>query len=222
MVDRSLFVTQSAKTFRHGLAEVLKMAIVDDEALFTLLEERGPDLVTSRLASAPPSAAAATDEAIIYRTLRSYLGHEGPNMFETYQDRPHAFGHTWSPGFEPAARLLHGHAVSIEMAFSATMATVMGWISASDRDRILNLCQRLDLAIYHPVITKVDTLTRAQQAMRAKRGGHALWAPLPRAAIGQCDYAQDISDELLKETIETHRGLCTARQNSGGIDPLLG
>nr|WP_062337372.1 hypothetical protein [Herbidospora sakaeratensis] len=103
---------------------------------------------------------------IVYRTPPSYLGHEGTNMFEIYQGRPHAFGHTWSPAFEMAAGLRHGHAVSIEMAFSSTMASLLGWIDEATRDRILDAYQRLGLAITHPVINDVD-LPIAEQQSRA-------------------------------------------------------
>ena len=38
--------------------------------------------------------------------------------------RPHAYGHTWSPGFEIKAGLLHGHAVSVGMGLGAYFSYV--------------------------------------------------------------------------------------------------
>jgi 3-dehydroquinate synthetase len=220
LVDRSLFATLPDKDVRHGLAEALKMAIIDAEPLFAMFEH-STDLVTSRLASPAGTPQAAHEEIIIRRTLESFLRHEGPNLWEIYQDRPHAFGHTWSPGFEPAARLLHGHAVSIDMAFSSTLASLLGWIPTDTRDRILDACQQLGLAIYHPILGRPGLLADAQQATRAKRGGHALWAPLPRPGIGRCDYASDISADLLDQALKEHTRLCAARPVAGGIDPYL-
>ncbi|SDH09470.1 3-dehydroquinate synthase [Sinosporangium album] len=212
LVDRSLFATLAEPDFRHGLAEVLKMAIVDDFELFDLLDSHGGDLVAARLAR-PGSV----DDAIVFRTLRSYLRHEGPNLFEVFQDRPHAYGHTWSPGFELAAGLRHGHAVSVEIAFSATLAALLGWLTSAERDRILDVCQKLGLAIHHPAITDVDMLVRAQQAMLAKRGGGGLWAPLPRG-IGGCGYVPDVSLSLLRSAIGAHSALCETRSGCDGQD----
>ena len=56
-------------------------------------------------------------QRILGRAIKSYVEAEYGNLYETHQCRPHAFGHTWSPGFEIPAGLLHGHAVSVGMGF---------------------------------------------------------------------------------------------------------
>ncbi|MEM1335486.1 MAG: hypothetical protein AAGG08_18730, partial [Actinomycetota bacterium] len=48
ITDRHFFSSLRAGWLRHGLAEVVKMAVVDDAELFELLEDVGPDLVTTR------------------------------------------------------------------------------------------------------------------------------------------------------------------------------
>ena len=37
---------------------------------------------------------------IITKAMEGYLQSEYGNLWETHQCRPHAFGHTWSPGYE--------------------------------------------------------------------------------------------------------------------------
>jgi 3-dehydroquinate synthetase len=106
------------------------------------------------------------------------------------------------------------------MAFSTTMSCLSGRIDASNRDRILDAIQRLGLAIWHPAVADIDMLQDAQKMMYAKRGGHGLWAVLP-TGIGRCDYAQDVSITLLKDTINLHRRLSAARQHADGIDRFL-
>jgi len=135
-------------------------------------------------------------------------------MFETYQDRPHAYGHTWSPKFEPAAKLMHGHAVTIGMAFGATLATEMGWLSSPDRDRILKLCQELGLSVYHPVLEDLDLMIQGQKNMRRKRGEGGLWAALP-VTIGACDYAQEVPPELLATAVQKHKAMCEQLPHQG-------
>merc|ERR1712176_1718048 len=61
-------------------------------------------------------------DLIVGRALDSYVKSEYGNLWETHQARPHAYGHTWSPGYELPAGMLHGHAVATCMGFGAYMA----------------------------------------------------------------------------------------------------
>lgn len=61
-------------------------------------------------------------------------------------------GHTWSPTLEltPALPLRHGHAVSIDMAFSVTLAWTRGYITEEERDEFHGMLSRVGLAMDHP------------------------------------------------------------------------
>ncbi|MFC6091498.1 hypothetical protein [Saccharothrix lopnurensis] len=209
LVDRALFRTLAPEHLRHGVAEIVKMAAVDDEALFTLLQRHGRALLDTRFATTgdDPELAGIADE-VLFRSLHAYLRHEGANMFETRQDRPHAYGHTWSPKFEPVAGLLHGHAVAVEMAFTATLATLVGWLDVDGRDALLAVCRDLGLAVHHPVIEDLELMRAAQETVRRKRGGSALWAVAPRGGLGRCDYLAEVEHRLLAEAVGRHRALC--------------
>jgi demethyl-4-deoxygadusol synthase len=76
-----------------------------------------------------------------YESIKTMLELETPNLHELMLDRVIAYGHTWSPTLEltPQPHLLHGHAVNIDMALSATIAAQRGYITPEDRDRILGL-----------------------------------------------------------------------------------
>lgn len=220
LVDRQFFRTLALGHIRNGMAEIIKMAVTDDSELFALMEQHGSQLLNTHFGTVPTADCPDLAEIgkiadeVIYRSLFSYMKHEGTNMFETFQDRPHAYGHTWSPRYEPAAKLMHGHAVTIEMAFGATLALEMGWIKTEERDRIVALCQSIGLSVYHPILEDVDLMIAAQKNMRCKRGDGGLWAPLP-TGIGRCDYAQEIAPELLKQAITSHQKLCTTLANQG-------
>ena len=140
-------------------------------------------------------------------------------MFETFQDRPHAYGHTWSPRFEPAAKLLHGHAVSIGMAFGASLAVEMGWLTTSQRDRIIALCRSIGLAVYHPLLEDATLLIDGQKNMRRKRGEGGLWAPLP-TGIGSCDYAQEVPPHLLEKALSAHQLTCSQLSDGGAGEQM--
>jgi 3-dehydroquinate synthase len=215
LVDRNFFRTLATGHVRNGMAEIIKMAVTDDPVLFELMEQYGSRLLETHFATVEGDAelAAVADE-VIYRALFSYMKHEGTNMFETYQDRPHAYGHTWSPRFEPTAKLMHGHAVAIGMAFGTSLAVEMGWLKSGERDRIINLCRSLGLSVYHPILEDIDLMLEGQKNMRRKRGEGGLWAPLP-TGIGSCDYAQEVSSGLLQAAIENHKHLCSSLSDSG-------
>ncbi len=215
LVDRHFFRTLPLGHIRNGMAEIIKMAVTDDPILFELMEKYGPRLLETHFATvnADQELEAIADD-VIYRALFSYMKHEGTNMFETYQDRPHAYGHTWSPRFEPAAKLLHGHAVSIGMAFGASLAVEMGWLTTTERDRIVALCRSLGLAVYHPILEDMELMISGQKNMRRKRGDGGLWAPLP-TGIGSCDYAQEVSAELLEAGVKRHKDYCSTLPNAG-------
>lgn len=222
LVDRRFFRTLPTGHIRNGMAEIIKMAITDDATLFELMETYGSQLLTTHFATLDGSEALApVADDVIYKALFSYMKHEGTNMFETYQDRPHAYGHTWSPRFEPAAKLMHGHAVTIEMAFGASLAVELGWLKPAERDRILDLCRSLGLAVSHPILENIDLMLEGQKNMRRKRGEGGLWAPLP-TGIGTCDYAQDISPELLQTAINNHKQRCALYPDGGkGVEMYL-
>lgn len=216
LVDRTFFRTLDIGHIRNGMAEIIKMAITDDAKLFDLMEEYGPRLLETHFATvnADIELEKIADD-VIYRALYSYMKHEGTNMFETFQDRPHSYGHTWSPRFEPAVKLMHGHAVTTGMALGATLAVTLGWLDAPDRDRIVNLCRSLGLTVYHPILEDLDLMLEGQKNMQRKRGEGGLWAALPKGRIGACDYAREISPETLAEAVAQHKEFCSALPDGG-------
>ena len=96
-------------------------------------------------------------DLIVGRALDSYVKSEYGNLWETHQARPHAYGHTWSPGYELSAGMLHGHAVATGMGFGAYLSKVEGWISDDECLRILNLISSMELSLWHPIMDEVCT-----------------------------------------------------------------
>ena len=125
--------------------------------------------------------------------MRSYVEAEYGNLYETHQCRPHAYGHTWSPGFELQAGLLHGHAVSIGMGFGAYLSKRVGWLDELSLQRILSLISKFELSLWHDVLLDEDLIWSAQCSVTTKRG--ELAAPLPKINIGSCGYLNKLSRE---------------------------
>jgi len=223
LTDRHFFGTLDEGWLRHGIAEIIKMAVVKDASLFDDLEQAGPRLITTRFGTVDTETGDSIDELsgrILAKAMKSYVEAEYDNLYETHQCRPHAYGHTWSPGFEIAAGLLHGHAVSICMGLGAHLSCQAGWISQHEYRRILDLMHAYGLALWHDILDDDDIIGEAHRKIVQKRGGN-LVAPVPRGGIGQCGYLDDLSAEDIIGAIIDYRRDCEAYDAGGrGIDPL--
>ncbi|HSK59396.1 MAG TPA: sedoheptulose 7-phosphate cyclase [Actinomycetospora sp.] len=236
-LDFSFLATLPVEQVRNGMAELVKIAVVGNERIFALLEKYGEDLLdtgfgyrktehsgehTDRGArpedrEGPPGLLDVTHR-LTYDAIETMLRLEIPNLQELDLDRVIAFGHTWSPTLELSGEqpFFHGHAISIDMALSTTFAARRGYITPSDRDRILGLMSRLGLSLDSPLLTP-DVLRRGTEAIVATRGGH-LRAAVPRP-IGACHFVNDLGADELAETLEAHRALCRDLPREGlGVD----
>ncbi len=223
ITDRFFFRTLREGWLRHGIIEMIKMAVVKDYELFCNLEKAGSRLITTCFGTQncePDSEMNALSQKILGGALRSYVAAEYDNLYETHQCRPHAYGHTWSPGFEIEAGLLHGHAVSIGMGLGAYLSHRMGWITAEEMHRILRLISAFDLSLWHDILHKKETLWASQEKIFQKRGQN-LAAPLPKGAIGECGYLNTLTQEELYTVIDEYQQICAEYPRKGlGIEPL--
>lgn len=223
ITDRAFFKTLKAGWLRHGIAEIIKMATVKDAELFAYLEQAGPALITTRFGTLdcePDDRVGDLSQKILGAAMRSYVEAEYDNLYETHQCRPHAYGHTWSPGFEIAAGLLHGHAVAIGMGFGAYLSYRHEWIGEADFHRILKLISAFGLSLWHDVLLNRDLLWAAQEKMVQKRGGN-LVAPMPKGAVGRCGYLNALTRDELIMAISEYQEICATYPRLGvGIESL--
>ena len=223
ITDRFFFSTLREGWLRHGIIEIIKMAVVKDIELFEDLEEAGARLISTRFGTIQTEGddtIAPLSQKILGGAIRSYVAAEYNNLYETHQCRPHAYGHTWSPGFEIEAGLLHGHAVAIGMGFGAYLSYRMDWITEEACHRIMRLISAFGLSLWHDVLENKETLYESQEKIFQKRGQN-LVAPLPKGKIGQCGYLNSLSREELFQAIDEYEAICANYPRAGrGIDPL--
>ncbi|MEM7769450.1 MAG: sedoheptulose 7-phosphate cyclase [Cyanobacteria bacterium P01_A01_bin.37] len=223
LTDRSFFKTLREGWLRHGIAEIIKMATVKNKELFCYLEQAGSKLIETRFGTLDCTSGdeiSTLSQKILGAALRSYVEAEYDNLYETHQCRPHAYGHTWSPGFEIEAGLLHGHAVAIGMGFGAYLSYKNQWISSDEFHRILRLISSFGLSLWHDVLLNKETVWAAQEKMVQKRGMN-LAAPLPKGEIGKCGYLNSLTRDELNSAIEEYQEVCADYPRKGrGIDPL--
>ncbi|MFF3505005.1 sedoheptulose 7-phosphate cyclase [Streptomyces sp. NPDC003247] len=192
LVDREFLTTLSPRHLRNGLAEILKMAMVKDAVLFELLEAHGPRLVDELMQSAGSADGGQVAEEVVARAIQSMLEELEPNLWEHQLQRLVDFGHSFSPAMEMAAlpELLHGEAVSIDMAFSSVLAHRRGLLDRDDLTRILRVMDRLGLPVRHPVCAP-ELLARGLADTVRHRDGEQL-LPLPDG-IGRACFVNDVS-----------------------------
>jgi len=80
----------------------------------------------------------------------------------------------------------HGHAIAIDMTFSATWAAKEGWISEELRDKVHAIFRKIGLSLYHPSFT-VAKLHYGTETILQRRDGD-LYAAIPDTEIGKCRY----------------------------------
>ena len=221
-LDFSFLRTLPTDQVRNGMAELVKIAVVSNAEVFELLYEYGEDLLRTHFGyiDATPELKDVAHR-LNYEAIKTMLELETPNLHELMLDRIIAYGHTWSPTLEltPNVPLLHGHAVNIDMAFSATIAGMRGYITTTDRDRILGLMSRIGLSLDHDLLDS-DLLWYATQSITLTRDG------LQRAAmpkpIGECFFVNDLTREELDAALVEHKRICATYPRAGaGIDAYV-
>ncbi|TRU41606.1 MAG: sedoheptulose 7-phosphate cyclase [Microcystis aeruginosa Ma_QC_Ca_00000000_S207] len=217
ILDFSFLGTLPIDQIRNGMAELIKIAVVGNKEIFELLEEHGAALLHSRFGylNGTPELQ-AVGHRLTYKAIQVMLELEVPNLHELDLDRVIAYGHTWSPTLEltPEPPMLHGHSVNIDMAFTATIAQLRGYISVEDRNRILGLMSRLGLAIDSLYLTP-ELLWKATEAItRTRDGWQRAAAPRP---IGQCVFMNDLTRSELDNALAVHRAIAQnyPRQGNG-------
>jgi 3-dehydroquinate synthase len=137
------------------------------------------------------------------------------NSREQILDRVMYFGHTWSPVLELAVNppLMHGHAISVDMCFSATLAWHLGLLSEQVRIGFLEVFSSSCLALDHPAFT-LDLLRTATSSTVATRDGQ-LRAPVPTGVLGTYQILRDVDLGTLEAAWALHKRPCAAYARKG-------
>ena len=112
----------------------------------------------------------------------------------------------------PETPLRHGHAISIDMAYSATLANNRKLISDAEHRRILNLFSRAGLSMDHDLFNE-EILDKGTAAILKTRDGK-LRAAVPNP-IGSCTFLNDVSAAELNEALRRHKNLMKEYPRNG-------
>ncbi|CAG5183993.1 uncharacterized protein ALTATR162_LOCUS10856 [Alternaria atra] len=221
-LDFSFLKTLPEGQVRNGFAELIKISTCAHKPTFDLLDKYCEKLITSRFGREgdDKEVLQAADE-INRAGIHEMLKLETPNLHEIGLDRVIAYGHTWSPLHElsPKVPLRHGHAISIDMAYSATLANQRGLLSDEEHRRLLNLFSRAGLSMDHELFDE-DMLDKATKAILKTRDG-LLRAAVPNP-IGTCVFLNDVSPEEMNKALRRHKELMKEYPREGaGLDAFV-
>lgn len=188
IIDGSFLTTVSMTDVRCGLAEMLKMGIICDSALFDDLTCHGVHLIN------PATRDDETSRRLIDQSVRAMLSELQSDLFEQELRRRVDFGHTISPAIESRSNfdVRHGEAVAIDMAYFATVSHLLGALPESDHERILQALEAFGLPIWHEHLLDEDLVTTALDQATSHRG-RRMNQPMPRG-VGVCEFIDDRRD----------------------------
>ncbi|KAH6880385.1 hypothetical protein B0T10DRAFT_565607 [Thelonectria olida] len=223
-LDFTFLRTLPVSQIRNGFAELIKISSCADIETYNLLVEHCEDLIATAFGRNDDASEELKDAAnrICRNAIHEMLKLETPNLHEIMLDRVIAYGHTWSPMHElvPETPLRHGHAISIDMAYSATLSHLRGLITTEEHGRILSLFSRAGLSMDHPQFDG-PLLKKATEAILKTRDGK-LRAAVPASPMGKCVFLNDVSHEEMCNALAVHKRHMSKYPRAGaGIDAYV-
>ncbi|KAI2642170.1 Dehydroquinate synthase-like protein [Xylaria nigripes] len=222
-LDFGFLRTLPLSQVRNGFAELIKISSCAHLDVFHLLDEFCETLIQSKFGREEGSPAEVRKAAdIINREgILEMLKLESPNLHEIGLDRVIAYGHTWSPLHElvPETPLRHGHAISIDMAYSATLANQRGLLSDAEHHRLLNLFSRAGLSIDHTQFDEKVLEKGTAAILNTRDGLLRLAVPSP---LGACTFINDATSQELQDALRKHKLLAKTYPREGaGIEAYV-
>ncbi|KAG8532292.1 uncharacterized protein KY384_003933 [Bacidia gigantensis] len=215
-LDFTFLRTLPTAQIRNGFAELIKISTCSHLDTFNLLDRYCEQLIDTgfgRKNGASKEVIEAADK-INREGIFEMLKLETPNLHEIGLDRVIAYGHTWSPMHElvPSTPLRHGHAISIDMAYSATLANSRNLLSDKDHRRILSLFSRAGLSMDHPQFDS-EILEKGTAAILKTRDG-ILRAAVP-SPLGSCKFINDVDAKEMNDALVRHKKLMQEYPRNG-------
>lgn len=238
-LDFTFLRTLPEAQIRNGFAELIKISTCAHLPTFELLDKYCEQLITTGFGRCDGASQEVRDAAdTINRSgIHEMLKLETPNLHELGLDRVIAYGHTWvsspkidrtvtdcarwSPLHElvPEVPLRHGHAISIDMAYSATLANMRGLLNDEEHKRLLNLFSRAGLSMDHHQFDE-QILEKATQAILRTRDGK-LRAAVP-SPLGQCVFLNDVSMDEMFAALKKHKQIMKGYPRNGeGLEAFV-
>jgi 3-dehydroquinate synthase len=196
-IDPQFVETLPPREFRQGMAEVIKMALLGDEDLWSHLQDHAREIkqagsaaLTHTIASCcrlKASVVAADEKEAGHRRVLN-LGHTVGHALERLSDY----------------QILHGDAVAIGLNSAARLAVRLGWFSRETLMRLEELCREWQLPTRLPPEFTPDAILSAIKSDKKCLDGK-LHFILP-LRIGAVIERSDLDMEELKRVLQEQQG----------------
>ncbi len=199
LLDRHFLSTLDRRHVGNGLAEILKIALIKDHALFDQLERYGPTLLDEKFQGTTAAGERAA-KSVLRAAIHGMLEELQPNLWEARLERCVDYGHTFSPTIEMRAlpELLHGEAVCVDMALTTVIARTRGLLSETECERIFAVMNALELPSWHPILEPGVLAQALRDTVRHRDGLQRL--PLP-VGIGDVAFVNDVTVEEIESAL---------------------
>jgi len=165
LIDVAVLQSLPRREFIAGLAEVIKYGVIEDPALFKVLEEKmgklmdqDRDLLSQVIATSCAIKAKVVEKDEREDDYRAVLN----------------FGHTIGHALEAATeyqKYLHGEAVGIGMAQAAAISVQQGFCDQRSLERIRKLIKRAGLPLEIPRDVSMQNLVQSMEVDKKSTGG---------------------------------------------------
>jgi len=196
-LDVAFLNTLPALEISSGFGEILKMAVIKDSILFSLLERNSMKFANKNFLDCEE-----LDE-ILNRAVDGMVSELNDNLWEKDLKRVVDFGHTFSPTIEMRSiedraykNLTHGQAVTLDVIFSSIISMRRNLLSRKDIIRIMSVARSLDLPTNHELFVDPLALIESLNDTQRHRDGNQN-LPIP-IGIGNYIFINDLSFEEIK------------------------
>lgn len=181
--------TLNSRQFQHGLAEAIKVAVIDSPALFRLLERHGNAIVHR------PQLLTRLVRLAVDAKLRLLRG----DPLEDHLSRSLNLGHTVAHVLEglTSFRISHGDAVAVGIAAAVRVGMLCGLTSPPDGERILKVIEKCGLPTFWQ--GDLEGLHPQLESIRRIRDGSLRYV-VPKQ-IGSVSFLDTVDPMMLRSAI---------------------
>jgi len=165
LIDVAVLQSLPRREFIAGLAEVIKYGVIEDPALFKLLEEKIGKLTS-------------LDRALLTEVITRSCAIKAKVVEQDERENDYRavlnFGHTVGHALEAAThyqKYLHGEAVGIGMAQAATISAQQGFCDQRSLERIRKLIKKAGLPLEIPREVSMQDLIQGMEVDKKSAGG---------------------------------------------------
>lgn len=205
LLDRAFLKTLPRRHILNGVCEIVKLAVIKDAGLFSLLEMHGGQSVDLNFQN-------EAGDAILDWAISGMIEELQPNLFEEELARKVDFGHTFSYGLETRheAHIFHGEAVLLDILISSLIARQRDLLTEEETGRIFRIVGSLGFELNATILD--PDLLRASLTERTYHRNGLQRVPLPRG-IGGCVFVNDIRPDEIESAVKNLEDRITVKHD---------